>query len=425
MRLQFGDCTFDSAARTLHRAGEEVRLSGKAFQLLELLLAARPNPIARQELFAKLWPDTFVSDANLASLIKEVRQAIGDDAKSPRYIRTVHRFGYGFRDAALHAPPPVRDAKRYTHDAATYQLYLKGRHHWNRRSVEGITRAMAFFESAIARDARYAPAYAGLADAYIALASRDLEPPMQLFPKAEEAARKALELDAELAEGHASMAAILEVFHWDWPRAETEYLAALRLDPGYATARQWYALALAHHARFVDALAQMTIASESDPLSFILNANHAIVHYLARAYDASEELCHRALEINPHHEPSHFTLGLAHQQRGRVADAKASFEKALSISRGEPHVIAALGALERDPARLAELDALATTRNVSDVHFAIIHIALGEIDSALAYLEKAEAARSGWLVYLATEPRFDPLRGEKRFTDLVARIHRA
>ena len=88
-------------------------------------------------------------------------------------------------------------------------------------------------------------------------------------------------------------------------------------------------------------------------------------------------------------------------------------------------MIAALGALERDPARLAELDALATTRNVSDVHFAIIHIALGEIDSALAYLEKAEAARSGWLVYLATEPRFDPLRGEKRFTDLVARIHRA
>ncbi len=425
MRVRFGECTFDSAARTLQRGNEEVRISGKAFQLLELLLAARPNPIAKDELFAKLWPDTFVSDANLASLIKEIRQAIGDDAKAPRYIRTVHRFGYGFRDAATDAPAPARDAKRYTHDAATYQLYLKGRHHWNRRTIEGITRAISFFESAIARDATYAPAYAGLADSYIALASRDLEPPLQLFPKAEIAARRALELDPDLAEAHASMAAIHEVFHWDWPRAEAEYLAALRLNRGYVTARQWYALALAHHARFVDALAQMTIASESDPLSFILNANHAVVHYLARAYDASDELCHRALEINPHHEPSHFTLGLAHQQRGRSADAKASLEKAFAISRGEPHVIAALGALERDRARLDELTELARTRNVSDVHFATIHIALGEAESAMTCLERAEAKRSGWLVYLATEPRFDALRGERRFTDLVARIHRA
>lgn len=435
MRLRFGDCTFDSAARTLQRAGEDVRISGKAFQLLELLLAARPNPIAKNDLFAKLWPDTFVSDANLASLIKEIRQALGDDAKAPRYIRTVHRFGYGFHGAATdvnpadansaRVPATVREFKRYTHDAATYQLYLKGRHHWNRRTVEGITRAVAFFEAAIERDATYAPAFAGLADSYIALASRDLEPPLQLFPKAETAARRALELDAELAEAHASIAAIHAVFHWDWPRAEAEYLAALCLNPGYVTARQWYALGLAHHARFVDALAQMTTASESDPLSFILNANHAVVHYLARGYDASEELCHRALEINPHHEPSHFTLGLAHQQRGRVADAKASLEKALAISHGEPHVIAALGALERDRARLEQLTELARTRNVSDVHFATIHLALADSESALACLERAEAARSGWLVYLATEPRFDALRSEPRFIGLLARIHRA
>lgn len=427
MRVRFGECTFDSAARTLERGGEEVRLSGKAFQLLELLLAARPNPIAKDELFAKLWPETFVSDANLASLIKEIRQAIGDDAKAPRFIRTVHRFGYGFRDAATEAPPPApsRDSKHYTHDAATYQLYLKGRHHWNRRTVEGIARAIEFFNAAIERDATYAPAYAGLADAHIALASRDLDPPLDLFPKAEIAARRALELDPELAEAHASMAAIHEVFHWDWPRAEAEYLAALRLNPAYVTARQWYALALAHHARFVDALAQMATASESDPLSFILNANHAVVHYLARAYDASDELCHRALEINPHHEPSHFTLALAQQQRGRLADAKTSLDKALAISRGEPHVIAAIGALERDRTRLDELTALARTRHVSDVHFATIHIALGDFDSALACLERAESKRSGWLVYLATEPRFDALRRERRFVDLVARIHRA
>ena len=455
MRLSFGDCTFDSAARTLQRGDETVRISGKAFQLLELLLSARPNPIAKEDLFAKLWPDTFVSDANLATLVKEIRSAIDDDARAPRYIRTVHRFGYAFsgavidleqRSVAPETPAASQDLdsltetlmntlatidglrrrKRYTQNAHVYQLYLKARHHWNRRTAEGIERAMQLFEEAIAEDATYAPAFAGIADCYIALASRDLHPPLQVIPKAEVAARRALELDPELAEAHASMAAIDEVFHWDWARAEAEYLTALRLNPGYATARQWYALALAHHARFDDARAQIAIATESDPLSFHLNSSHAVIHYLARAYDAGEELCHRALEINPHHEPAHFTLGLLHQQRGRDAEAKRSLEKALAISRGEPHVIAALGALERDRARLDQLEELSHTRVVSDVHLATVHVALGEHEQAVECLERAEAARSGWLVYLRTEPRFDALRGHPqvgaRFDAMLARM---
>jgi TolB-like protein len=554
MRLLFGDCTFDSGSRTLTRDGESVRMTGKAYQLLELLLAARPNPIEKTELFAKLWPDTFVSEANLASLVKEIRAAIGDDARAPRFVRTVHRFGYAFsgtvtetpernsidsiavlpfanrsgiadldyladglaeslintlttidglrvaprgsafrykendlpalrrelnvraaltgrirvagdvvhlqvelndlaRDAQLwgrqfHAPlngifalqeelsrdvvtalqfritgeTDRRLRKRWTENAAAYQLYLKGRHHWNRRTVEGIERAIFFFESAIDTDASYAPAYSGLADCYIALASRDLYPPLQLFPKAESAARRALELDAELAEAHASMGAIHEVFHWRWERAQEEYATALRLNPGYVTARQWYALALAHRARFSEALAQMQVAAENDPLSFMLNANIGVIHYLARDYDASAEFCQRALEINPHHEPAHFTHGLVLQQRGRVAEARASLEKALTISRGEPHVVAALGALDADAGALGKLAELSLTRDVSPVHFATVHCALGELDRALEWLEAAEAARSGWLVYLRTEPRFDALRGTARFEELVARV---
>jgi TolB-like protein/tetratricopeptide (TPR) repeat protein len=544
MRLLFGDCTFDSAARTLVRGGEPVRLSGKAFQLLELLLTARPNPIDKAALFAKLWPDTFVSEANLASLVKEIRAAIGDDARAPRFVRTVHRFGYAFSAPVTETPEKsaidsiavlpfanrsgnpdldyltdglaeslintlasidglrvaprasafryreddlasvrrelnvraaltgrirvtgdvvnlqvelidlTRDAqlwgrqfqsplrgifsleeelsrdvvtalrvrvtgetdrrlrKRYTESAAAYQLYLKGRHHWNRRTAEGIERAIFFFESAIDADAAYAPAYSGLADCYIALASRDLYAPLQLMPKADSAARRALELDAELAEAHASMGAIHEVFDWNWERAQEEYVTALRLNPGYVTARQWYALALAHRGRIAEALAQIQVASDADPLSFVLNATIAVIHYLGRDYDAAEEFCHRALEINPHHEPAHFTLGLAHQQRGRFDEARASLEKALSISRGEPHVVAALGALDVTTARvrLEQLSELSLTRDVSPVHFATVHVALGEFDAAIAWLERAVAARSGWLVYLPMEPRFDTLR---------------
>lgn len=549
MRVLFGDNTFDSAARTLVRGGGGVRLSGKAFQLLELLLAARPNPVSKEDLFARLWPDTFVSEANLASLVKEIRAATGDDARAPRFVRTVHRFGYAFHAPVTETPERndldsiavlpfanrsglpdldylaeglaeslintlttidglrvaprasaarygegdlhdvrralnvraaltgriraagdtvrlqvelidlAKDAqvwgrqfqsalsgifaleeelsrevvgalrfringetdrqlrKRYTESTRAYQLYLKGRHHWNRRTADGIERAVFFFESAIDADAAYAPAYSGLADCRIALASRDLYPPLQLMPKAEEAARRALELDPELAEAHASMGAIHEVFHGDWDRAQEEYVTALRLHPGYVTARIWYALALAHRARFAEALAQMAIAAESDPLSFMINANVAVVHYLARDYDAAEDYAHRALEINPHHEPAHFTLGLAQQQRGRFAEAAVELEKALTISRGEPHVIAALGALAAQQgnvkearARLDALAALSLTRDVSAVHFATIHVALGELDVAMDWLEKARAARSGWLVYLATEPRFDGVR---------------
>lgn len=554
MRVLFGDCVFDSDARTLACGGEPVRISGKAFQLLELLIAARPNPIAKADLFARLWPDTFVSEANLASLIKEIRQATGDDARAPRFVRTVHRFGYAFSAPATETPEKsgidsvavlpfanrsgnpdldyladglaeslintlasieglrvaprassfrYRDAdlgvvrrelnvraaltgrvrivgdavnlqvelidlvkddqlwgrqfqaplrgifaleeelsrdvvtalrlritgetdrrlrKRYTENSGAYQLYLKGRHHWNRRTAEGIERAIFFFESAIDADAAYAPAYSGLADCYIALASRDLYPPLQLMPKADAAARRALDLDAELAEAHASMGAIHEVFHWRWEQAQEEYLTALRLNPGYVTARQWYALALAHRGRISEALAQIEVASESDPLSFMLNASTAVIHYLGRAWDEADDFCHRALEINPHHEPAHFTLGLAHQQRGRFDDARAEFEKALAISRGEPHVVAALGALERSRARLEALSELSLTRDVSPVHFATVHVALGEFDEALRWLERAVEVRSGWLVYLATEPRFDPLRGEERFAAILDRM---
>jgi TolB-like protein len=562
MALLFGDCTFDSDARTLHRGGESVRLSGKAFQLLELLLAARPNPLAKEELFERLWPDTFVSEANLASLVKEIRAAIGDDARSPRYVRTAHRFGYAFSGAVtetsarttidsiavlpfanrsgnadldyladglaetlintlaaidgLRVAPRVssfryrdpdvdlgvvrrelnvraaltgrisvirdtvalgvelidlgKDAhlwgkrfeapisgivalqddlsrdvvdalqlrvsgeserrlrKRYTESAVAYQLYLKGRHHWNRRTAEGIERAIFFFESAIDADAAYAPAYSGLADSYIALASRDLHPARQVMPKAEAAARQALELDADLAEAHASMGAIHELFGWQWARAEEEYLTSLRLNRSYVTARQWYALALAHRGRTAEAIAQMTVPLEDDPLSFHLNATTALIHYLGREYGAAEERAHRALEINPHHEPAHFYLALSLQQQSRFDEAKLEFEKALTISKGEPHVIAALGALEAQQGeteartRLDALAALAPAREVSPVHFATVHAALGDTSAALGWLDIAMETRSGWLVYLAAEPRFDGLRDEPRFKEMVERV---
>lgn len=563
MRLHFDDIVFDSDARSISRAGSPVHLSGKAFLLLEILLTERPNPVRKEILFERLWPDTFVSEANLASLVKEVRAALGDDARNPRYVRTAHRFGYAFtadvgelpREArpigsiavlrfenlsgtadcdylaegiaetlintlssvgALRVAPRsasfrfsgeddpktlqrelnVRAAltgrlrliggdvslhvelidlatqshlwgnqfrrsmsdlftlqeelsreviahlrlrlsgdaerklsKRYTASNEAYQLYLKGRHHWNRRTAEGIERGIFYFQSAIERDGEMAPAYSGLADSYIALASRDLFPPTQLFPKAEEAARNALRLDPDLAEAHASLGAINEIFRWNWPDAERELTAALRLNPSYATARMWYGQLLAHRGRFGEALSQFSIASENDPLSFMLNTQIAVVHYLAREFDRCEQMCLKALEINPHHEPAHFTLGLAHEQRGAFAEARNELEKALAISRGEPHVEAALGHLAatvgdrtESGARLEHLKELSATRYVSPVHFAIVDVAAGELDRAMALLREAAESRAGWLVFARTEPRLDPVRNDSRFSELLGLV---
>lgn len=430
MRVVFGDCTFDSAARMLERGGRPVRLTGKAFALLEALLAARPRPVPKEELFARLWHDTFVAEANLASLVKEVRAAVGDDARDPRFIRTVHRFGYAFIGAADETVAArTAAASRYTANVDAYHDYLKGRHHWNRRTVDGIAQAVAHFESAIAHDAAYAPAWSGLADCAIALASRDLQPPLAVLPRAEEHARHALSLDGALAEAHASLAAIHELLHWRWSEAEAEYRAALRLDPESRHARQWYALGLAHRARFTEAVDQMRIAAASDPLSFAMNAAAAAVHYLARDFDAAVEACARALEINPHHEPAHFTRGLALQQRGELDAARQALERARTIARDEPHVIAALGALaaargDAGAARasLARLDELRATRLVSPVHIATVRTAFGDHDAALEELTRAAEMRSGWLLYLRTEPRFDPLRGNRAFEAIVAKI---
>lgn len=564
MRLQFGECIFDTERRVLERNGSDVPLSGKAFRLLEVLLEARPNPLKKEELFERVWPDTYVAEANLASLVKEIRAAIGDDAREPRFIRTVHRFGYAFAApvtelrheekpidsiavlpfsglgeesevaylqdglaeslvnalssvGSIRVAPrsssfrlrdhesdfallrkqlnvralltgrlrvvggdvvlqveltdlvkesqlwgsqfrrPMRDllalqeelarevaahlhvrltgesekrlTRRYTSDSETYQLYLKGRHHWNRRTLEGIERGIFYFQSAIDIDPKFPLAWSGLADSYIALASRDLFPPTQLFPKAEAAATRALELDADLAEAHASIGAINEVFKWNWEASERAFAEALRLNPNYVTARMWYAQALAHQGRFSEALAQLGEAREHEPLSFMLNTQTAVALYLARDWDGAERRCNTALEINPHHEPAHFALGLVHQQRPNLDAARSELLRAHSISKGEPHVEAALGALDGAAgdtaaanARLQRIEELSATRHVSPVHRSVILTAIGDQDAALRSLEQAVELRSGWLVFVKTEPRFDPLRREDRFKAIVKTI---
>jgi tetratricopeptide (TPR) repeat protein len=336
-----------------------------------------------------------------------------------------------FREVALRLSPqrPAAPRKRHAPDGEAYQLYLHGRHHWNRRTREGVDRAVDYFRRAIDADRSFSLAYSGLADCYLVLGSRDLVPPADIFPKAEEAAREALQLDPESAEAHASLGAIAEVYRWDWRAAEESFARALALNENYVTARQWYALGLAHHRRFSEALAQLRLAAENDPLSVLLNSNTALVHYLQRDFAAAERYAVKALDINPYHEQAHFVRGLAAAAAGRFDDAAAELKRADEISRGEPHCIAAVGyeaarrgRSEEAGRQRSRLETLALERHVSPAQFALLDLAEGRKNDALSSLERAMAMRSGWLVYLDTEPRLDELRDEVRFRAIVARV---
>ena len=321
-----------------------------------------------------------------------------------------------------------RLAKRSTENPEAYQLYLKGRYHWNKRTVEGFTKAVEYFNAAIVIDPSYALAFAGLADCYAllgsdeygALAARDA------MPKAKAAAEKALELDETLAEAHASLAYVTWVYDWDQAAAEREFKRAIELNPNYATARHWYAISyLSALGRHREALAEIKRAQELDPLSLIINSAVAWVFYFAREHDRAIEQYRKTLELDPHFSVARTKLAWAYEQKSMYREAIAELREAIRVSGGRVgtaslgHTLAASGREEETRQVLDELKERAEWDHVPPYNIALIYVALGENDQAIEWLRKARAERSSWLVWLGVDPRFDRLHGDERFVDLL------
>ena len=311
--------------------------------------------------------------------------------------------------------------KKGTTNAEAYEFYMRGRYFWNRRRIDDFGRAIEQFEKAIELDPDYALAYTGLADCFIFLGFYEAFPPSVAGPKAETVLRKAIEMDATLAESQASLAAYKLCFEFDWKGAEEGLLRAIELNPRLITARYWYAMVLTTLGRFDEAIEQGRIALELDPLNLIASANVARALYIAHRFDEAIELCQRTIEIDANFYFTHAVLGLTYHVTGKFDDAIHHLRTAVSTS-DIPFVTSILGfALARsgqaDEARqiLAAYVEQSDQKYISPCAFCLIYIGLDEIETAMDWLDKAWEERSVQLVWLKTEPVFDSLRSEPRF----------
>jgi len=319
--------------------------------------------------------------------------------------------------------------KRYTTDTEAYELYLKGRYQLNRLTDDGFFKGRAFFQQAIDKDPNYALAYAGLADAYDRLGGFDALAPKEAFPQAREAAQKALQLDASLAEAHTALATVNFAYDWHFSVAAREYQRAIEINPGYSDAHQMNSYYLAAIGRFDDGLAEMKRALELDPVSLEKTTGIGEILYQQRRYDEAIQQFRKALEMDSNSGFTHWALGRPLLAQGKFNEAIAEFQKAIPLSGDSPDEPAELArayalAGRRDEALkiIGELNKLSESKYVSPTSIAAIYGALGDKNQAFAFLNNAFDERDSILIMLKVEPMLDPLRTDPRFAELTRKV---
>jgi TolB-like protein/tetratricopeptide (TPR) repeat protein len=324
------------------------------------------------------------------------------------------------------APPPGRNAPA---TSSAYQEYLKGRYHWNHWVTpddEGLELALAAFNEALRIDPQFAPAYASLSRMHIARAVHYREQPRRALEAARAAAKRGLELEPELFEGHLALADVRRMLEWDWRGAETAYVQAIALNPSQEGAHRAYAAMLMALSRPAEAIREAERACELDPLCLVVNTNAAWVRYLAGDYDAALDRCQRTAELDPQYLPARRMIGAVFLQAGKTADALDVLEAAHAEAEHDPILGASLAhakavAGDRTGARavLDHIHRLDRKRYLPPYQLALVHAGLGDHDRAFAALEQATVDADPALGYLKVDPRMAPLRGDARYTRLL------
>ena len=384
---------------SVQKANDQVRVN---VQLINALTDAH----LWAEIYDRKLTDIFAAESDIAKTIAETLQA------------------------KLSGSEKTAIAKKPTANPEAYELYLKGRFFWNKRTGADLRKGVDYFNQAIAKDPNYALAYCGLADSYLLLSAYGAATPKDSVPHAKAAVKRALELDDTLAEAHASSARILSGFDFDSQRAIAEFERALQLNPNYATAHHWFAAGpLLALARFDQSMAEAKRSIELDPLSMINNADFGNDLYFARRYDEAIAQLRKTIEMEPHSYLAHYYLGQALQLKGQVSEAIAEYRKAVELD-DDPFALALLGQSyartgRRDEANkiLAQLNQEAKERYVSAYGVGLMFLGIGDKTRAMDELERAYREGDGVDVYnIKIDPMLDDLRGDPRFEALAERI---
>jgi TolB-like protein/DNA-binding winged helix-turn-helix (wHTH) protein/Tfp pilus assembly protein PilF len=382
---------------SVRREGGRVRITAQLIQVVDQ---------------THLWADTFDRDLNdLLSIQREVSLAVA------RQIQVALPAG----QMQGRTPPSL--------DPEAYELYLKGRYFWNKRSGESLETAVRHFEESVGRDPNYAPSHSGLADSYSALAYLNYLPPRAAFGQAQAAALKAVQIDDTLAEAHASLAYTRLYYDWNFPEAEREFKRALALNPNYASAHEWYGVFLMAMGRLDEAAAEFQLARQLDPLSLAISTNLGWHSYLARQYDQAEQQLRRTLEMDARFPTARLWLGRTYEQQKKYDQAIQEFTITTQRLVGSPvpplslaHAHALAGHAVETEKMSRELRQLAKKKYVPEYGFAAISTGLGRSEQALRELELAFQERSHWMIWMKLDPRLDRLRSDRRFQDLQRRV---
>jgi tetratricopeptide (TPR) repeat protein len=359
-----------------------------------------------------VWTETY--DRDLGDILKlqaEVSRAVAEQIRVKLTAQEVKRLA-----AAREVSP------------AAYEAYLKGRYLWNKRTEDSMRKSISCYEEAIRQSPEYAMAYAGIADSYVMLACRGMVPAKETFRKARAAARKALDLDSDLGDAHGSLAHV-RLHDWDWEGLERDFARAIELNPADAIVYYWYGEFLMSLGRPEDAITITQRAYETDPLSAVIGASLGMILYLARRYDEAATVLQHVQQISPEHFLPHMRMGLVRIQQGNYQEAIQELEAAVRLAGQSTETLAALAtayaaAGERDKARALtnDLESSRRKRYVLPYNFAKIYSALDDFEKAFEWLEKAYDDGSPDLIEINSEPIFDGMRNDRRFSDLMHRV---
>lgn len=404
-----------STVLRLDRKNIDPQLAGRTLRVKAVnvirVIRLNDNLIIRSELVkvsdgSQLWGEQYNRDpSNILAIQEEIAKAISENLK--------------FK---------ISLAKRATSNNEAYNLYLRGRYFWNKYHKESGLKAIELFKEAIKIDAHFALAYCGLADAFFRLSNVHL-PPREVLPKAKEAAVRAVEIDDNLSEAHASLGLVKVYYDLDWSGAEREFRKALRLNPDLFLAHQRFGSYLQFMGRFEEANQHYQTALELDPFSLQVNINLATTYYLRSEYDRAIDHLKTTSELEPNYMPTLFVLGCVFIQQGRLDEAIAQFQQIYKLDdeaylamgfMGYAHALA--GQRAEAETLLNVLQEISERKYVSPYSLLVIHLALGPQERVFELLEQLYHERNEWLVWLKVSPELRPIRNHPRFKDLMSRV---